>query len=155
MEIEGAIHAMELLWQQKFHEEEGGFLLIDTMDVSNEENWNVMLWAVHYEWTSGAKFTFNCYCHGATRVIWYARGLGHFIHSKEGVTQSDPLSSIVYGIGIMPLIHDLRKAHPKVIQRWYVNDSGAGAGGGWSHKILAGGFIGARAGPQVFPQTNQ
>ena len=53
------------------------------MDVSNEENWNVMLWTVHYEWTSDAKFTFNCYRHWATMVIWYAGGLGHFIHSKD------------------------------------------------------------------------
>ena len=48
------------------------------------------------------------------------------MHSKEGVTQGDPLAMIVYRIGVLPLIRELREAHPRVIQPWYADDAGAG-----------------------------
>ena len=53
-------------------------------------------------------------------------GSGHFLHSKEGVTQGDPLAMIAYGIGVPPLIRDLRRDHPHVTQPWYADDRGAG-----------------------------
>ena len=53
-------------------------------------------------------------------------GSGHFLHSKEGVTQGDPLAMIAYGIGVLPLIRELRNAHPRVTQPWYADDAGAG-----------------------------
>ena len=31
-------------------------------------------------------------------------GSGHFLHSKEGVIQGDPLAMIAYGIGVLPLL---------------------------------------------------
>ena len=48
------------------------------------------------------------------------------MHSKEGVTQGDPLAMIAYGIGVLPLIRELREAHPRVTQPWYADDTGAG-----------------------------
>ena len=48
------------------------------------------------------------------------------MHSKEGVTQGDPLAMIAYGIGVLPLILELREAHPRVTQPWYADDAGAG-----------------------------
>ena len=59
--IEGAIHAMRVLFEEHRKEEDWGFLLIDARNAFNEENWTAMLWAVRHEWPSGAKFTFNCY----------------------------------------------------------------------------------------------
>ena len=53
-------------------------------------------------------------------------GSGHFLHSKEGVTEGDPLAMIVYGIGVLPLIRNLRRDHPHVTQPWYADDAGAG-----------------------------
>ena len=47
--IEGAIHSMRLLWEQNSQEEEWGFILIDTQNAFNEENWTAMLWAVRHE----------------------------------------------------------------------------------------------------------
>ena len=86
-----------------------------------------MLWAVRHEWPSGAQFTFNCYRHWATLVVWdTGDGSGHFLHSKEGVTQGDPLTMFAYGIGVFPLIRELRNAHPRVTQPWYADDAGAG-----------------------------
>ena len=33
---------------------------------------------------------------------------------------------IVYGIGVLPLIRELRGTHPQVTQPWYADDAGAG-----------------------------
>ena len=59
-------------------------------------------------------------------------GSGYFLHSKEGVTQGDPLSIISYGIGVLPLIRELRYTHPCVTQPWYADDAGAGENSGTS-----------------------
>ena len=86
-----------------------------------------MLWAVRHDWPSGTQFTFNCYRHWSTLVVRDIRDeSGYFLHSKEGVTQGDPLAMIAYGIGILPLIWELREAHPRVTQPWYADDAGAG-----------------------------
>ena len=94
-----------------------------------------MLWAVRHDWPVGAQFTFNCYRHWATLVVRDTEdGSGHFLHSKEGVTQGDPLAMIAYGIVVLPLIRDLRRAHPCVMQPWYADDAwegGKGLGRSW------------------------
>ena len=85
-----------------------GILLIEVRNPFNEENWTAMLWAVRHEWPSGAQFTFNCYRHWATLVVRNTEdGSGHFLHSKEGVTQGDPLAMIDYGIGVLPLCTEI------------------------------------------------
>ena len=105
------------MWKHHLQEEEWGFLLIDARNVFNEENLTAMLWAVWHEWTGGAQFTFNCYRHWSTLVVRdTVDGSGHFLHSKEGVTQGDPIAMITYGIGVLPLIRDLKRAHPCVTQ---------------------------------------
>ena len=71
-----------------------------------------MLWAVRHEWTIGVRFTFKCYRHWATLVIRSGDGMGHFLFSKEGSTQGCPLAMVAYGLGILPLIRELLKAHP-------------------------------------------
>ena len=125
--IKGAIHAACLQWAQHSQEEDWGFLLIDTRNAFNEENRTAMLWAVRHEWPSGAQFTFNCYRHWATLVVRNTEdGSGHFLQSKEGVTQGDLLAMIAYGIGVPPLIRELRRYHPHVTQPWYADDAGAG-----------------------------
>ena len=64
-----------------------------------------MLWAVRNGWTSGAQFTYNFYRHWATLVVRdTGDGSGHFLHSKEGVNQGDPLAIIEYEIGVLTLI---------------------------------------------------
>ena len=49
----------------------------------------------------------------------------HFLHSKEGVTQGDPLDMIVYGIGLLPFIREIQDAPPHVTQPWYTDDAGS------------------------------
>ena len=46
--------------------------------------------------------------------------------SKEGVTQGDPLSMILYGIGVLQIIRSLEENHSKLIHLWYKDDAGIG-----------------------------
>jgi hypothetical protein len=59
-------------------------------------------------------------------VIPGNNGSGAFIYSKEGITQGDPLSMFVYGIGILPLIRQLKAEFPEVEQPWNADDARAG-----------------------------
>ena len=103
------------------------FLLINVHNAFNEENWTAMLWAVRYKWPSGAQFTFNCYCHWATIAVRDLERSGHSLHSKEGVTQGEPLEMIIYGILVLPLIQELRDSHPHITHPWHADDAGEGA----------------------------
>ena len=126
--IEVAIHAMRVLWEEHKQEEDWVFLLIDARNAFNEDNRTAMLWDIRHKWPSGVQFTFNCYCHWGTLVVRDTEdGSGHFLHRKEGVTQGDPLAMIAYGISILPLIRELRGAHPRVTQPWYADDAGEGS----------------------------
>ena len=78
-------------------------LLIEARNAFNEENHMVMILAVRHEWTSVTKFTFNCYQHWAKLVVRDLEMSGQFLHSKEGVTQGDPLSITKYVIGFLPV----------------------------------------------------
>ena len=59
-------------------------------------------------------------------MIRNSDGTGTFIFSKEGVTQGDPLSMFVYGIGLLPLIRTLKKSFPELDQTWYADDACSG-----------------------------
>ena len=95
---------MLLLWEQNYQEEDWGFFLIDARNTCNKENNAAILWAVWNEWPSGAQFTLSFYCHWDTVVVWDLEGSSHFLHSKEVVTQGDPLYTTTYGIGFHSLI---------------------------------------------------
>ena len=47
------------------------------------------------------------------------------MYSREGVNQGDPLTMIAYGIGILPLINNLKQEIPDFTQPWYTDDYGA------------------------------
>ena len=60
-------------------------------------------------------------------MVWNTGdGSGHFLHSKEGVTQGDPLVMIAYIIGVLSLIRELWGAHPRFTQPCYADEAGAG-----------------------------
>ena len=78
-----------------------------------------MLWGVPHEWPNGAHSTFNCYRHWSTLVVHDTEeGSVQLLHSKESVNQGDPLYMIAYSIGFLPLIRELRDAHPRITQPW-------------------------------------
>ena len=118
---------MGVFWDEHKTVEDWGFILIDARNTFNEENQTAILWAVQNEWPSGAQFTFNFNRHWATLMVWdTGDGSGYFLHSKEGVIQGDPLAMIVYDIGSLPLIREMRNDHPRVTQPWYADYAGAG-----------------------------
>ena len=121
---------MRVLWEEHLHEEDWGFILIDAWNLFNEENRKAMLWDVRHECPSDAQLTFNCYRHWSTLVVRDTGDRsGHFLHSKEGVTQGVPLAIIAYGIGVLPIIREIQGANTWATQPWYTDDTGAGGGG--------------------------
>ena len=122
--VEGAVHAMQHVWDVHHQEEQWGFFLIDASNAFNELNRTHMLWTVRREWPSGARFVFNCYKHWATLIVRGNTGTGGIsLASKEGVTQGDPLSMFAYGIGTLPLIRQLKQEFPDLEQPWYADDA--------------------------------
>ena len=45
-----------------------------------------------------------------------------FILSKEGVAQGDPFTMALYGIMLLPLIANLKRMFPRVLQPWFADD---------------------------------
>ena len=116
--IDGVIHGVQALWDENSTTENWGFLLVDAKNAFNEINRVGMLWKVRHLWPSGARFFFNCYRHWSSLVLRNRNGTASFLHSKEGVTQGDPLAMIAYRIGILPLIKNLKREIPDVTQPW-------------------------------------
>lgn len=45
-----------------------------------------------------------------------------YLLSREGLTQDDPLSIIIYGLALVPLAKQIREATTDAIQSWYSDD---------------------------------
>ena len=94
----------------------------------NEENWTAILLYVRHEWHSYGQFTFNFYCHWATLVVRNSKdGSGHFLQSKEGMTQGGPLVNTAYAMGVLLLIRELQDSHPRVTQPYISDDAKVGS----------------------------
>ena len=122
--IEGGIHAMQELFVENQHEEDWGILLVDAANGFNALNRKAMLWNVRHLWPRGARFTFNCYKHWPQLVLQRTgETLPYILHSREGVTQGDPLSMYIYALALLPLVN---KLEDKTVgnQIWYADDSG-------------------------------
>ena len=122
----GGIHAARAEWIEHEEDEEWGFLLVDARNAFNEGNRTAILWTVRHLWPSGARFAFNCYRHWAMLVIRGEAGEIDILFSKEGATQGDPLSMIIYGVGMLPLTRSLKRQCKDCIQPWYADDAAAG-----------------------------
>ena len=70
-------------------------------------------------------FFFNCYRYWSSLVLRNRNGTAGIIHIIEGVTQGGPLTMITYGIGILPLIKNLKQEIPSVPQPWYAGNARA------------------------------
>ena len=97
--------------------ERKGFFIIDAENGFNEGSRILSLWVIRHEWPAGARFVFNCYRHQALLFVRNPNGKPYIITSKEGSTQGDPLAMLVYAMGTLPLIRDLKEELPELHQQ--------------------------------------
>lgn len=83
-------------------------------------NRTMALWQARLHWPRCARFLYNTYKGHAELVI---QGGEERLYSREGVTQGDPLSMLMYALATMPLITSLQD--PDLTQCWYADDSSA------------------------------
>ena len=94
-------------------------LLVNARNAFNSVNRLAALWNARILWPRCSRFLFNTY-HGYARL--FVQGSDQVLLSKEGVTQGDPLSMMIYTVALLPLIHSLEDSH-RWIQNWYAEDS--------------------------------
>ena len=80
-----------------------------------------MMWNVRHCWAEGERFAFNCYRHWAQLLICQPRYPPVTSLGREGVTQGDPLSMVLYGITLVPLAEDLIAADPGLLSLFYAD----------------------------------
>ena len=81
-----------------------------------------MLWTVRHRWPAGARFAFNFYRHWVQLLLRQTGEPPVTILSREGVTQGDPISMVLYGITLIPLADELRAADPGLHSPFYADD---------------------------------
>ena len=110
--IEGGVHAIRELFDD--HSDDGwGVMMVDPS--------NVVLWNSRVKWPRCSQYLFNTYRGWAPLVL---KGSGSMLHSKEGITQGDPLSMFIYAIATLPLINTVH--HPyQGSQVSYADDASA------------------------------
>ena len=115
-----ALEALEFLTQDA---DPSGTTLVDARNGFNDLSRLAMLWTVRHRWPAGARFTFNCYRNWAQLLLRHPGEPSVRILSREGVTQGDPLSMVLYGITLVPLAKELRAADPGFLSPFYADDA--------------------------------
>ena len=95
-----------------------------------------MLWTVQHRWTAGAIFVFNCYKNWAQLLPRQPGELPVIILSREGVTQGDPFSMVLYGITLVPLTEELQAADPGLLSQFYADYAAFNGSARRSAKLL-------------------
>ena len=101
--IEAAIHCVRELFEDMANDG-CGLLLVDAKNAFNSVNRCASLWNARILWPRGARYLFNTY-RGFSK-LWIS-GSSEFLFSKEGVSQGDPLSMLMYAMAVLPLIRRL------------------------------------------------
>ena len=81
-----------------------------------------MLWTVRHRYPAGARFSFNCnsrWVHLLLRQPGYAPVV---LLIREGVTQVDPLSMVLYRTTLVPMAEYLMDADPTLMSPFYADD---------------------------------
>ena len=115
-----ALGALELLTQEA---ETSGTTLLDDHNGFNELRRLAMLWTVRHRWPTGVRFAFNCYRHWAQLLLRHPGEPPVTILNREGITQGEPLSMVLYGITLAPLAEELRAAYPGLLYPFYADDA--------------------------------
>ena len=119
-ETQQALGALEFLTQEA---EPIGSTLLDAHNGFDELSRLAMLWTVQHCWPAGARFVFNCYRHWSQLLLREPGETPVTILSREGVTQGDPLSMVLYRITLVPLIEELRAADTELLSPFYADDA--------------------------------
>jgi hypothetical protein len=119
--IEGAVHSMGDLFTANASKG-WGMLLVDASNAFNSINRMSALMNARAMWPRCSRFLFNTYRGHATLKVQDATEL---LYSREGVTQGDPLSMLMYSLAVMPLIRSLKTSNQEVTQNWYADDASA------------------------------
>ena len=97
--------------------------LVDARNGFNELSRLAMLWIVQHHWPARARLAFNCYRHWAQLLLRQPGEPPVTITSRDGVTQGDPLSMVLYGITRVPLAEKLRAADPGLLSPFYADNA--------------------------------
>ena len=101
----------------------GGTSLVKSRNGFNRMSRMVMLWAVRHCWPSGSRFALNCYRHWAQILFRQPRDAPVILLIREGVTQGDPLSMVLYGNTMVLLTEEIRGADPTLLSPLYADDT--------------------------------
>ena len=116
--LEGSVHAVRELFDERCNLG-WGLLLVDATNAFNSVNRVAALWNARVLWPRCSRYLFNTYRGYASLLL---QDGSKSLLSKEGVTQGDPLSMMLYAVAVLPLIRSLR-APGKWTQNWYADDS--------------------------------
>ena len=86
-----------------------------------------MLWSVRHRWPARARFDFNCYRHWVQLLLCQLGKTPVKFLSREGVTQGDPLSMVLYKTTLVPLAEELRAADTGHLSPFYADDAAFGS----------------------------
>ena len=142
--IEGAIHSTRELFEEKSGDG-FGLLLVDANNAFNSVNRAVALWNVRVLWPRCSRFLFNTYQGYST--LWVS-GCSDRILSKEGVTQGDLLSMLLYAIAVLPLIRSLSDKTVLVVDTSYETEATSMFGSLGIKVVLGQRFLGSFVGDQ-------
>lgn len=87
---------------------------MDPKNAFNMVNRAAALWNARVLWPRCSRFLFNTY-RGFARLV--LRGSDECLFNREGVTQGDPLSMLIYAVALLPLVKSL-KAKENRLQTW-------------------------------------
>ena len=107
-----ALEDLEFLTQEA---EPSGTTLVDVSNGFNKLSHLAILWTVRHFRPAGARFAFNYYRRWVQLLLRQPGEPPVTILSREGVTQGEPLSVVLYGITLAPLPEDPRVADPGLL----------------------------------------
>ena len=103
--------------------EPSGTTLVDARNGFNELSRLTMLWVVCHRWPAGLRFAFNCYRCWVQIILLHPSDALVILLIREGVTQGEPLSMVLYGITLVLLEEELRDVDPTLISPFYDDDA--------------------------------
>ncbi|KAL7463315.1 hypothetical protein ACHAXS_003701 [Conticribra weissflogii] len=103
--------------------------LLDASNGFNEISRLRCLHTIRHLWPSASRFTFNCYRHSIQVCIRQHNSPATIIPGNEGIQQGDPLSMILYGLALTPMIDRIHTENSSIflsenfLDPWYADDA--------------------------------